>query len=356
MPATHKILILDDEPAFLQLCQGLLVELPCKPEVRTASSGAHALALLASEPFSMLLTDLRMPGMDGFQVLAVVRRKFPELRTVVMTGAVDEQYRTRAYSMGIDLYLEKPRASQEITLFVECIESLLTREAQGGFRGVQSKSLVDIIQMECVSTSSTVLKITQGTVEGRIWIQGGELIDAETANLAGEEAFRTILSWKTGNFETLPPDPTRERRIQVNYQSLLLDSAQSADEVRANEIPVEKIAQGTAPASALAMLGKLKGVEYVVALQPAAAKPVDHWACENPDQVAVWARDTIKRFRALGERLNVGEPDTLIGHGSSRNIGVAPVGDRALCAGLDRSLTGDAARQTLKQMLAQWVS
>jgi DNA-binding NarL/FixJ family response regulator len=87
--------------------------------------------MLGSEPFSLLMTDLRMPGMDEFQVLAVVRRKFPTLRTIVMTQAVDEQYRTRAYSMGIDLYLEKPRASQEIKLFVDCIESLLDARGTG---------------------------------------------------------------------------------------------------------------------------------------------------------------------------------------------------------------------------------
>ena len=88
MGTQYKILILDDEAQFLELCQELLSTLPAKPEVRTASSGAHALALLEAEPYSMLLTDLRMPSMDGFQVLAIVRRRFPSLRTVVMTGKI----------------------------------------------------------------------------------------------------------------------------------------------------------------------------------------------------------------------------------------------------------------------------
>ena len=46
MGAQTKILILDDETQFLDLCQELLATLPAKPEVRTASSGAHAIALL----------------------------------------------------------------------------------------------------------------------------------------------------------------------------------------------------------------------------------------------------------------------------------------------------------------------
>ncbi len=357
MGAQHKILVLDDEPGFLQLCVELLSDLACKPEVRTASSGAHALAMLASEPFSLLMTDLRMPGMDGFQVLAVVRRKFPTLRTIVMTQAVDEQYRTRAYSMGIDLYLEKPRASQEIKLFVDCIESLLEREEQGGFRGVQSKSLMDIIQMECMSGSSTVLKITNAAAEGRIWLQNGELIDAETAaGATGEEAFKNILGWKSGNFETLPPDPTRLRRIQTNYQSLLLDTAQTVDEVRAGEFPAEKIADSGGPVSPLAALGRHKGVEFILVLNAGADKPVDQWACENPEQVGAWATKAVNAFRALGEKLNVGELESVTGLGSPRNLGVATQGDKILCAGFNRSLGAEGSRQTLKQMHAQWVS
>ncbi|MBI3874755.1 MAG: response regulator [Verrucomicrobia bacterium] len=356
MPAQHKILVLDDETGFLQMCQELLSALPMHPEVHTVTSGADALARLDTEPFSLLLTDLRMPGMDGFQVLSIVRRKHPNLRTIVMTAAVDEQYRTRAYSLGIDLYLEKPRTSPETKLFIECIESLLSREEHGGFRGVQSKSLMDIIQMECVSMSSTVLKIRNGPVEGRIWIQTGDVVDAETGSLAAEEAFKAILAWKSGSFETLPPDPTRERRIFANYQGILLDSAQTADEVRSGEIPVERIAEGTAPASPLAMLAKFKGVEFVVVLQPAAAKPLDHWSCANPDQVADWTRKTLQSFRALGEKLNLGGLDTIVGIGTQRNLGVAPQGERTLCAGFSRTLPADEARKTLKQMLAQWAS
>src|SRR5947209_18936204 len=102
-----------------------------------------------------------MPKMDGLQVLTIVRRKFPQLRTAVMTSVVDAQFRTRAYAMGIDLFLEKPNTSQEISFFLDCIVSLIGREMDaGGFRGMQSKILVEIIQLECLSQMSSVLKIT----------------------------------------------------------------------------------------------------------------------------------------------------------------------------------------------------
>src|SRR6266508_4974477 len=229
----HKILLLDDDHELVELYREMLCRLPSQPELHTATSGARAIALLESERFSLLISDLSMPKMDGLQVLTIVRRKFPSLRTAVMTSVVDAQFRTRAYAMGIDLFLEKPNTSQEINFFLECIQSLLGREMDTGFRGVQSKSLVDIIQLECLSQSSSVLKVTNGTLVGKIWFTSGEVIDAATEELTGEQGFQKILSWKTGNFEILPPEATRIRTIFNSYQGLLLQSAQALDESEA---------------------------------------------------------------------------------------------------------------------------
>src|SRR5258708_38255300 len=107
---------------------------------------------------------------------------------------------------------------------MESIESLLNREASGGFRGVQSKSLVDIIQLECLSQSSTVLKITNGILEGNIWIQDGAVIDAAAPEATAEPAFGKSLAWKTGSFENLPPGPDRVRAMFSSYHGLLLNT------------------------------------------------------------------------------------------------------------------------------------
>src|SRR3569833_2866331 len=102
----------------------------------------------------MLISDLKMPKMDGLELLTIVRKRFPSLRTVVMSALKDEQFKDRAYSMGIDQFLEKPRTGKEINYYRDRIEALLIKEdSNGGFRGVQSKSLMDIIQLECLSQS-----------------------------------------------------------------------------------------------------------------------------------------------------------------------------------------------------------
>src|SRR5580704_6336249 len=163
-----KVLLLDDDKDLLELYREILSQLPSRPEIFTSSSGARALAMLDAEPFTMLVCDLNMPKMDGLQVLSIVRRKYPELRTVVLTSVLDEQFRSRVYSLGVDLFWQKPASGEEIKQFLECLESLLGRESQSGFRGVHSKSLVDIIQLECLSQTSMVLKITNGALVGHI--------------------------------------------------------------------------------------------------------------------------------------------------------------------------------------------
>src|SRR5258708_3989006 len=159
MDARHKILLLDDDPDLPDMYREVLGQLPSRPEIQTASTGPRAMALLEAEPFSLFICDLRMPKMDGLQVLSIVRRKHPQLRTVVLTSVLDEQFRSRVYALGVDLFWQKPGTDTEIKMFLECIESLLGREAESGFRGVQSKSLVDIIQLEGLSQSSAALRL-----------------------------------------------------------------------------------------------------------------------------------------------------------------------------------------------------
>src|SRR5437016_5198579 len=266
METRHKILLLDDDPDLLVMYKEILAEMPSRPEVHTAQAGSRAMAMLEAEPFRLLICDLKMPKMDGLQVLSIVRRKYPQLRTVALTSVPDEQFRSRAYALGVDLFWHKPTTEQEIKMFLECLESLLGRETEAGFRGVQSKSLVDLVQLECISQSSSVLRITNGPLAGRIWINEGEVIDAETDEARGEEAFQKILAWKAGNFESLPAEPDRPRTIFKSYNGLLLESAQALDESRHTEPPPPGPA-GETPGAHVSKLGALvqvEGIEFVL--------------------------------------------------------------------------------------------
>ena len=362
MRARPKILMLDDDQELLELYRCILANLPSQPEVHTASSGARAMALLESEPFNLLICDLKMPKIDGLQVLSVVRQKHPQLRVVVLTALRDDQYRSRAYAMGVDLFWEKPGSEQEMQMFRDCVESLLGLEGQEGFRGVQRKGLVDLIQLECLSQSSSLLKVAHGAHEGRIWILQGEVIDAAVLDLRGEEAFKKILSWKAGNFEILPPEPDRPRTILNSYQNLLLESAQALDEAQlpggAEPLADEGEAAPGSPAgtSPLAPLARVPGVEFLVLAKQGPPVTFDSWGAENPAPVAQWSWETHERLRKLGEELRAGDLQHLVGLGAQGHVTLVTRGDRALCAGLTRRFSREQVRDTLKRLRDQWAS
>jgi len=350
MSTRPKILLLDDEQDLLDMYKEILAQLPSQPEIHLANSGARALALLEAEPFNLLISDLRMPKMDGLQVLSIVRRKFPDLRVVVMTSITDEQYRSRAYAMGVDLFWVKPSNMEEMKMFQDCIASLLGQDGRGGgFRGVQSKGLVDIIQLECLSRGSSVLKIVNGTREGKIWVRDGDIIDAQCGDLTGHAAFREIFSWKTGAFEILPSDPERTRTIFENYQGLLLDSAQSIDEAHPGSG-----ANGTPP-SGLAALAKVEGVEFVVEVPVDENGVPDAWGIKTADLYAKWTRDTWKSLCELGEVLKVGDPVHFHGLGWQGHVGINGNSRKLICVGFSRTLSSEQIREKMNVICEKWV-
>lgn len=356
-----KILLLDDDPGILELYPELLGQLSCKPEVITCASGARAIALLEAEPVSLFICDLNLPQMDGLQVLTVVRRKYPQLRTVVLSSVTDEQFRTRAYALGLDLCFVKPTNARETQLFLDCIESLLEQKEQTGFRGIQSKSMLDIIQLESLCRNTSTLKVINGTVEGRIWFQDGEVVDAEVGGVTAQPAFLKIISWKKGNFECIPGEHGRARKIFSSIDGLLLESAQIMDEGQAGQAsgsPEGGTSQSgfaTAPRKHFEW-SSLRGLEFGLVLAGSVPNPLDAWAVEEPQALADWTRKTVERCNALGEALHIGKLDDLTALGLRTQVGVAQCAERLFCLGFHYSQTGNQIKENLKKVVDAWVS
>jgi DNA-binding NarL/FixJ family response regulator len=348
-----KILILDDEADWLEMMREMLTQLPSKPEVRTANNGAHAVAQLDAESFRLLICDLKMPRIDGLQILAIVRRRFPELRTVVLTGLEDEEFRSRAYALGVDLFWLKTDMQQNMKMFLDCLESLLGREMADGFRGIQNKSLMDIIQMESLSRNSTLLRLTRGPLVAKIWLQDGELIDAEVQGAHGETAFRKILYWKSGTFENLPAEPNHPRAIQKSVNALLLESAQSMDE---SEDQQTEIIEKTAHRRTVWRISLLtrEGAEFVVALPPE-GEP-EAWGTQMVEQHAKWARRSLESARQLGERLEAGPLSHIGGSCAERNVLVLNRDNKLFVVGWPPDKVDGQLLERTRKLVASWDS
>jgi CheY-like chemotaxis protein len=354
----HKILLLDDDADWLALCRDLLSGLPSQPELLTATTAKRALSLLETESVRLLVCDLKMPRMDGLQMLSIVRRRFPDVRTVVLSGMDDEDYRSRAYALGVDLYWPKGEMQRDANQFNECLESLLGREGETGFRGVQSKSLLDIIQLECLSSSSTVLRIQRGPLTAKLWIQDGELTDADIDGVRGEAALQRVLAWKTGSFENLPPEPGRERTIHKSVNALLLESAQSFDE--AANLEVSESSEAGESARHQRTMWKLSQLtreraEFVIAIPRGGAGEPDGLGTQSTAEFSQWACQAEKLARELGDRLGAGPLLHIAGQGLERNVVLMPRGEKIFLTGWPLDADDNMAEKT-KKISAAWES
>ena len=124
---------------------------------------------------------------------------------MVLSALEDKDFRSRAYALGVDMFWLKTEMQANLQMYLDCLESLLGREQEGGFRGIQSKGLMDIIQMECLARSSTVLRITRGSLVAKLWIQDGELTDAEAEGARGETAFLRSSPGNPARLKICPP-------------------------------------------------------------------------------------------------------------------------------------------------------
>lgn len=108
---TEKILFVDDEPQLLQAIQRQLRK---RFDLRTAEGGEEALRILKEEgPFAIVVSDMRMPGMDGVALLTKVRESHPDIVRLMLTGNADQETVVEAVNKGqIFRFLNKPCPNQ----------------------------------------------------------------------------------------------------------------------------------------------------------------------------------------------------------------------------------------------------
>lgn len=143
-----RVLVVDDARLVRAMITSILERAGF--QATQAADGASALERLAREAYDVVITDLKMPGIDGFEVLASVKRTSPEVEVIILTGthAQDVNCAVRALRLGAHDYLSKPPAhADEVILAVErAIEKKQLKEAnQRLVRELESLSRKDAL-------------------------------------------------------------------------------------------------------------------------------------------------------------------------------------------------------------------
>ena len=113
---THNILVVDDEPKLCDLLSSALNQNGI--QVFTAGNGLHALAVLEQEDIDLVISDWRMPGMDGPQLLAEIKVRFPQLPVIVMTAYSTVKNAVQSMRNGAFDYIAKPFDIDELDITV----------------------------------------------------------------------------------------------------------------------------------------------------------------------------------------------------------------------------------------------
>jgi two-component system, OmpR family, phosphate regulon response regulator OmpR len=193
------LLVVDDYPENLISMRALLQREDW--HVVTAASGVEALGLLLEHDVDLVLLDVMMPGMDGFELTQAVRER-GETPILLLTARGDAEDRIKGLSLGADDYLPKPFEPEELVLRINAI----LRRAKPAQAAIQHVSFGDWrfdIQRESLTRSGDAVRLT-----------GGEAaLLAALAASAGQTVSRLTLSERTGGGErAVDVQVTRLRR------------------------------------------------------------------------------------------------------------------------------------------------
>ncbi len=219
------ILVVDDDRHILATIVDFLSAYSEDLELLTAENGRQALKILERQPVDLLLADLYMPVMDGFELLAHMVRSFSSVPVIVMSGyevpEIGDQVRQGALH-----YLEKPF---DFSTLADTVSKILAHTSKGHLTGI---SLLGFLQLLNFEKKSCTLTVTSKNRSGRIHVSDGELINADFERLQGESAIFPILSWDDGEIDVTAPRQV-ERLIHRPLHGVILEAAKDLDESRA---------------------------------------------------------------------------------------------------------------------------
>ena len=179
-----RILIVDDDAQLLTILKESFKKFSNKFELITAEDGLAAIIAVKSQPVSVVVTDIRMPIVNGLVLLAYIGKNFPRIPCIVMTGHGTPFLKERLQKE-VSYYIEKPF---EVTELAQAIMSVLGwQEAIGGtVRGISLIGFVQLVEIEYL-TCLCEISAPDGE-KGYLLFDGGVLQNAFYQNLRGKTA------------------------------------------------------------------------------------------------------------------------------------------------------------------------
>lgn len=231
-----KILVVDDEPNWLRVVSLYLRSR--NYQVATALSGEEAIQKVAEDVPDLVVADITMPGMDGYELCSRLRRDATTraLPFIFLTARDQDTDKSKARRIGSDDYLTKPCPLERLT---QSVETAIDRIAQArripldqiGLSGrIEDVDLLDMIQTLELEQKTGALVLSHGERTGTLYFRDGVIVDADIRSPKREEPLFILLGWKTGRFLFIPDAVPERMPITASMANLLLEDLRALEE------------------------------------------------------------------------------------------------------------------------------
>ncbi|MFW6052373.1 MAG: response regulator [Desulfosalsimonas sp.] len=232
-----KVLLVDDDAAWLKTMQKELEKYSDAFSVISAYDGSQALETMASDQVSLVVSDLRMPNIDGFELLNQVLHKYPDIPVIIITAYDRPKTREVVFKSGADDYMTKPFAAKELA---EKITGVFKKKSEGGsLHNVSLETFLQLIEMEQQNCTLRIVN-KDSSRTGVLFFRDGELMGARLGGRLGREAAYEILSWSGVSVSIENRCPIKEKQLEGGLQAILLDAMRTKDESEEDFNPEEE--------------------------------------------------------------------------------------------------------------------
>jgi CheY-like chemotaxis protein len=211
-------------------------------KVTTASDAADALVKAVEDPPDLLVSDYRMPGMDGRQLVEKLRSRPRTAGAAVILLATksDISEKLSTPDQPVDDFVEKPfflrEATQRIKRVIDKIaleKMAKTAPSDGVLRGsLLQMNVIDLVQSLEMGRKSCALTLTNKDEKCEMYFAEGQVKHALYGSLTGDQAVFKVLRWKDGNFQINFEGKTTKQTTTLNTQGLLMEGLRRLDEAQ----------------------------------------------------------------------------------------------------------------------------
>lgn len=236
MPNIVKVLLVDDNPMVLGMLRGALTPLA---NVTTSNDSADALLKAVDDPPDLLVSDYRMPGMDGSQLVERLKsRPATAGISVILLASKADITEKLSHREPVDDFVEKPfflkEATQRIKRVIDKIaleKMAKTVPSDGVLRGsLAQMNVIDLVQSLEMGRKSCALTLTHEREKCEMYFSEGQVTHAAYGSLTGDAAVFKVLRWAGGNFQINFEGKTTQQTTTLNTQGLLMEGLRLLDE------------------------------------------------------------------------------------------------------------------------------